>query len=135
MREIMLESPPNAIRNLIATVANSKTSEVPEPKTSRMSDTNDRNSNFVIPTGKGFIVTDIIFTPQYLPIKGTYTLQLNSSQGITLNYAATSSFQTSFTTGMVLKSGSTIDASYFHDAFPDGEGSATVKVFGYLFDS
>lgn len=131
----MLEFPPNAIRNLIAEVANSKTSQVPDTKISRMTDTDNRNSIFVVPTGKGFLVKDIIFTPQYLPLKGTYTLQLNSSQSITLYYAATSSFQTSFTTGMVLKSGSSIDASYFHDAFPDGEGSATVQVFGYLFDS
>jgi hypothetical protein len=123
----MLEFPPNDIRNLVATVANTQTS--------RMTDANDGNSVFVIPTGKNFLLKDVVLAPQYFPLKGSYSLQISSSQGISLVYPEFSSLQTSFTTGMVLKSGSTIDVAFFHDAFPGGEGSATVRIFGYLFDS
>jgi hypothetical protein len=121
----MLEFQPNAIRNLVAQMQNSA-----DPKD--MIDT-DGGGNFVIPTGKGFLLKDVIFVPQLFPLKGLYILQIGSSQGISLVYGESSSLQTSFTTGLVLKSGSPIRASY-NNSIEANIGSATVHVFGYLFD-
>src|SRR2546427_3886107 len=75
---------------------------------------------FVVPSGKVFILTDVIIAPQVFPIAsaGDYLLQVTSSPNFvstTLSVAATAtnpaSFQVHLLTGMVFQAGSTVRVS------------------------
>lgn len=91
---------------------------------------------FVVPSGKVFILTDVIIAPQVFPIAsaGDYAFQVTPSPNFVstaLSVAATainpSSFQVHLLTGMVFQAGSNVRVGL---AF--GNRSITVSAFGYL---
>lgn len=91
---------------------------------------------FVVPSGKVFILTDIIIAPQVFPIAnaGDYAFQVTPSPNFvttTLSVAATAtnpaSFQVHLLTGMVFQAGSNVRVS-----LTSGNNRITVSAFGYL---
>jgi hypothetical protein len=91
---------------------------------------------FVVPSGKVFILTDIIIAPQVFPVvaAGDYLVQVTPSSNVmttALSVAATAtnpaSFQVHLLTGMVFQAGSTVRVS-----LTSGTNRITVSAFGYL---
>jgi hypothetical protein len=95
----------------------------------------DTNPDFVVPSGKVFVLTDIFVSPQsFPPPNGFYRVQILPSvevftTAITLISQSNNpaSFQTHLTTGMVFQSGSTVRV-----ALTDGVSSVDVNCFGFL---
>jgi hypothetical protein len=73
--------------------------------------------DFTVPTGKAFVLTDIIISPQIEGASGPLLVQVTASDPFTTALSLTSSgenpasFQVHLTAGMVFLSGSTIRAS------------------------
>jgi hypothetical protein len=93
-------------------------------------------ADFTVPSGKVFILTDIIISPQEFPPSGDYLIQVLPSAGstfttalsVTSSAANPSSFQVNLTGGMVFLAGSKVRV--FLNA---GSGtSVNVSAFGYL---
>jgi hypothetical protein len=91
---------------------------------------------FVVPSGKVFILTDMIIAPQGFPVAsaGDYTFQMTPSPNFmttTLSVAAMAtnptSFQVHLMTGMVFQAGSNVRVELTF-----GNRSITVSAFGYL---
>jgi len=91
---------------------------------------------FVVPSGKVFILTDLIIAPQVFPVAsaGDYLLQVTPSPNFVttaLSVAATAtnpaSFQVHLMTGMVFQAGSSVRVG-----LTSGNNRITVSVFGYL---
>ena len=94
------------------------------------------NQAFVVPSGKVFILTDLIIAPQVFPVvnAGDYLLQVTPSPNFVttaLSVAATAtnpaSFQVHLLTGMVFQAGSNVRVS-----LTSGNNRTTVSAFGYL---
>ena len=91
---------------------------------------------FVVPSGKVFILTDVIIAPQGFPVAsaGDYTFQVTPSPNFmttALSVAATAtnpaSFQVHLLTGMVFQAGSNVRVT-----LTSGTNRITVSAFGYL---
>jgi hypothetical protein len=91
---------------------------------------------FVVPSGKVFILTDIIIAPPVFPVvnAGDYLLQVTPSPNFmttALSVAAAASnpasLQVHLLTGMVFQAGSTVRVS-----LTSGTNRITVSAFGYL---
>src|SRR2546425_5946650 len=91
---------------------------------------------FVVPSGKVFILTDVIIAPQGFPVvnAGDYTFQVTPSPNFVttaLSVAATAtnpaSLQVHLLTGMVFQAGSNVRVG-----LTSGNNRITVSAFGYL---
>jgi hypothetical protein len=99
----------------------------------------NKEDAFIVPSGKVFVLTDIIISPQQIPAFGDYAIQVTPTSGstfttamsVTSSAADPSSFQVNLTGGMIFKTGSKVRVLLYH-------GSATsvnVSAFGYLLRS
>jgi|SRR5687768_12137121 len=90
--------------------------------------------DFIVPSGKAFILTDIIISPQVVPSSGTFLVQVLPSQNVltsaltvTSSAAEPSSFKVNLTAGMVFPADSNVRVSLVFGSSP-----INVSAFGYL---
>jgi len=90
--------------------------------------------DFTVPSGKAFILTDIIISPQVFSPTGEYLVQVTSSPeffttaiSIQSSAANPSSFQVNLTGGMVFTAGSKVQVFLVF-----GDNPVEINAFGYL---
>lgn len=115
-----------AMRCLVGAVEPGKEIELVRVKTG------GENVPFIVPVGYSFVLTDVVLSPQLIPVEGWYVWGLASgpefTSAITSQSSAPdlSSFQMHLNTGMVFRAGNRV-------RFGLSSGPSSVNVYAYGF--
>lgn len=119
--------PPRAMRCLVGAVEPGKEIELVRVKPG------GENTPFIVPVGYSFVLTDVVVSPQQIPVEGWYVWGIASgpefTSAITSQSSAPdlSSFQMHLNTGMVFRAGNRV-----RFGLSSGPSSVNVYAYGYL---
>ena len=116
--------PPRAMRCLVGAVEPGKEIELVRVKTG------GENVPFIVPVGYAFVLTDVVLSPQLMPVEGWYVWGIASGPEFTAAITSQSSapdlssFQMHLNTGMVFRAGNRV-------RFGLSSGPSPVNVYAY----
>jgi hypothetical protein len=119
--------PPRAMRCLVGAVAPGSEIELVRVKPG------GENVPFIVPAGYSFVLTDVVLSPQLIPVEGWYVWGIVSGPEFTAAIKSQSSapdlssFQMHLNTGMVFRSGNRV-----RFGLSSGPSPLNVYAYGYL---
>jgi len=118
---------PRAMRCLVGAVEPGKQIELVRVKPSA------ENVPFIVPAGYSFVLTDVVISPQLIPVEGWYVWGIVSAPEFTTAITSQSSapnlssFQMHLNTGMIFRAGNRV-----RFGLSSGPSSLNVYAYGYL---